>query len=308
MYFPYLRGRQFELIALRELMEKGLLHDNVVPIIEPVKLSSTLNSTLSKFIERGKTVAVIHNPQVGSFKIEIEKESLLKETYESQIINDLLIKAHIINNQSIGEISRLDDLGVRRESILTVVIDRDSLEIYQELFGESSGLYNLIPDDRTFKRTVRNNKVLLEDKFNKLTRNAEYKDKDEFFSEDHLFYREEGFSGFSDYSIAGSDYSESGFAPYAVAIHIVYFDTVGSLRVIHFVSESNDDIQDPAGKFYEAVGKLFEWKQDKDISTYGLNELIRHYQSETYPGLGTVKKLSIMHHIELMSQYLGGER
>ena len=42
IYFPYLRGRQFELIALRELVEKGVLSSRITPIIEPVKLSSTL--------------------------------------------------------------------------------------------------------------------------------------------------------------------------------------------------------------------------------------------------------------------------
>ena len=36
MYFPYLRGRQFELIALRELIEKGVLSKNIT--------SYTLNS------------------------------------------------------------------------------------------------------------------------------------------------------------------------------------------------------------------------------------------------------------------------
>lgn len=46
MYFPYLRGRQYELIAIRELIEKGKLSSFVVPIIEPVKLSSTLSNTL----------------------------------------------------------------------------------------------------------------------------------------------------------------------------------------------------------------------------------------------------------------------
>ncbi|WP_153052429.1 sce7725 family protein, partial [Streptococcus suis] len=46
MYFPYLRGRQYELIALRELLENDTLSKRVVPIIEPVKLSSTLINTL----------------------------------------------------------------------------------------------------------------------------------------------------------------------------------------------------------------------------------------------------------------------
>lgn len=46
MYFPYLRGRQYELIALRELLANNKLGNNVIPIIEPVRLSPTLISTL----------------------------------------------------------------------------------------------------------------------------------------------------------------------------------------------------------------------------------------------------------------------
>jgi hypothetical protein len=303
MYFPYFRGRQFELIAIRDSLEMGILHEKIIPIIEPVKLSSTLTKTLSAFIEKRKEIAVIHNPKVGSFNMEIAKESPIKEIYNSQMQSDMIIKSHIINNRSADELHNLFDLGISKEDILTIHMDRDNFEVYESLFGDTNGKYNLIPDERVFRRSVRNHRVLLDDKFNKLARNAEYKDKDEFFSEDHIFYSEEGYTGFSDYSVVGSDYSESGFAPFAVAIHIVYFDPEKNLRVIHFVSESNGDIQDPGGKFYEAVSKLYEWKKDKEINSYGLNELIKHYHNESYPGLGTVKKLSIMHHIE----FLGGD-
>ena len=67
MYFPYLRGRQFELIALRELLEKRLIGDKIVPIIEPVKLTSTLVKTLNLYVEEKHKVALIMNPQVGNF-------------------------------------------------------------------------------------------------------------------------------------------------------------------------------------------------------------------------------------------------
>lgn len=49
MYFPYLRGRQFELIALRELVEKDVLSSKIIPVIEPVKLSSTLLKTIEMY-------------------------------------------------------------------------------------------------------------------------------------------------------------------------------------------------------------------------------------------------------------------
>ena len=98
---------------------------------------------------------------------------------------------------------------------------------------------------------------------------------------------------------------ESGFAPYAVAIHIVYFKSDKSLWVHHFVSDSNDDIQNPAKKFYEAVSKLVNWCNDNSVTeTRGLDAFIKHFEEQTYPGLGSVKKFSLMHHLELISRYL----
>ena len=40
----------------------------------------------------------------------------------------------------------------------------------------------------------------------------------------------------------------AGFAPLAIAIHIMYFGNREELRVHHFVSESNESISDPARK------------------------------------------------------------
>ena len=71
MYFPYLRGRQNELLCLRELLDAGKLSSKVIPIIEPVKFSSTFFSTLTKFIEMNRKVIVIRNPKVGSFSKEL---------------------------------------------------------------------------------------------------------------------------------------------------------------------------------------------------------------------------------------------
>lgn len=64
MYFPYLRGRQFELIALRELVEKDVLSSKIIPVIEPVKLSSTLLKTIEMYGNNNKKLAFITNPGV----------------------------------------------------------------------------------------------------------------------------------------------------------------------------------------------------------------------------------------------------
>ena len=73
MYLPYLRGRQNELLCLRELLDTGKLSQKVIPIIEPVKFSSTLFSTLSKFNEMNHPVIVVRNPKVGLFRDELKE-------------------------------------------------------------------------------------------------------------------------------------------------------------------------------------------------------------------------------------------
>lgn len=307
MYFPYLRGRQFELIALRELVESSLLSSKVIPIIEPVKLSSTLITTIKSFEKMDRRIALISNPVVGSFRKDLEKEesNSLKERFINATKLSTTVRTHIMNANSERQLGDLLKSGFNPEELITICREKDFISAYENAFIDVKPQYNLILDESIFRRRIRDNRVLLSDKFTKKDRNSDYASKvDEPFSDDHLYYKDDGFLGFSDYSVVGDGYIESGFAPYAVAIHIVYFDEEQSLRVRHFVSDSNDDINDPAKKFSEAVGKLVSWNREKRMNTIGIETFEQLYEKESFPGLGTVKKLSIMHHIELMSQYL----
>ena len=194
------------------------------------------------------------------------------------------------------------------DRMMTICNDKDSISLYATEFEGMGSKFNLIPDESGFRRKIRQNRVMLDDKFTKMARNIDYAQKvDEPFSEDHLFYLDDGYVGFADYSVVGDEYSDSGFAPYAVAIHIVYFADDKSLRLKHFVSDTNDDIKDPAGKFKEAVEKLVNWNKVQKLDTKAIKEFEDLYYREAYPGLGTVKKLSIMHHIELISRFLDEE-
>lgn len=77
MYFPILRGRQFELLALRECVKENVLSSQIIPIVEPVKVSSTYIKTIDSFIEAEKPIAVIRNPQVGSWSKDLKKKVIL---------------------------------------------------------------------------------------------------------------------------------------------------------------------------------------------------------------------------------------
>ena len=314
MYFPYLRGRQYELLALRELATNNLLGDFVVPVIEPVKLSPTLIKTIAEYARMKHSVAVIRNPVVGSFMKDLKdaeedsKEGANKKEFHQLYDDGVIIKSIIMQKNATSLLEHWSKSGVQKKDLLVINISRDFLDFYEKQFDGANPCYVLIPDESAFRRKVKRNRVILDDKFEKQSRNADYQDaEDEFFSDDHLYFAEDGLKGFSDYSVTGSDYQEAGFAPFAVAIHIVYFAADKSLRIKHFVSESNADISNPAKKFYEAVTKLNTWYQTNPFPpTLGLQTLIEHYNNQTYPGLGTVKKLSVMHHLELMGKYLSG--
>lgn len=304
MYFPYLRGRQNELLAIRELVESDLLHKNVIPIFEPIKLTATYKLTMTYLQEQERRVFTIINPQVGNYEKNINGHTIFPKNfnykYDAVLMND--------NN-----INRYSDILKSSEQFLEIFKSTDDLENYSIL--DEAGLmpeYLVIASSR-FKRQLRNNAkfILLSDSFEKQPRNADYtSNTDNFFSDDHLYYDSENYVGFSDYSIVGEEYSDSGFAPRAVAIHIVYFDENKNLRIKHFVSDTNDDITNPAGKFAEALKKLVDWfnNEAEDYNkTKSLKEFVELFEQKRYPGLGYVKKVSLKHHFELISRYFKDE-
>lgn len=322
MYYPYFRGRQNELLCIRELLEAGKLGDKITPIIEPVRFNSTFFSTLSKFIELQRNIIVICNPKVGRYdkeyhdmqkKIEEEKDEkkkeklqIILETYLSILKNEYVLNAYISDSRIVDEfLSGKKDIS---NSIL-INCNKGNYQFYEGYGAELKARLTFIPKDEDFKDEVYGKTVVLEDGYVKEKRNIDYiANPDVFFSRNHVVYAKRGYAGFSDYSVVGKEYDESGFAPLAIAIHIMYFGNKEELRVHHFVSSSNENFYDPARKFEEAMESLMKWDQIHSIpQTIGLGKLIDCYNNGKFPGLGVIKKYSLMHHLEMMSDYLGDE-
>ena len=53
MYFPYFRGRQYELLALKELASQKLISESIIPIVEPIKQIPALKNALKAFNDTG---------------------------------------------------------------------------------------------------------------------------------------------------------------------------------------------------------------------------------------------------------------
>lgn len=307
MYFPYLRGKQFELIALRELCVLFPQELNKIsPIIEPVKASSTLNSTLAELANRNANFNIIINPRVGDLEgqyeriIEIISTSIPEEynNYQLAVIIDSKTERNIA-----ALIEFINGLELNFNGITLIHKTEINNQNIAQITNQLDIAYNVIYFSKTSRRYYRefdaNTLVSLDDYFEEQSRNADYLNQESDFSKEYRYYIQDGFVGFSDFLTIGDNYSESGFLPRAVAIHLSYLDN-DQIKVKHFVSDSNEDVADIGGKFSEAINKLVVWCNKNNLNTAAINEFRDLQERGHFPGLGTLKKLSIMNHIELI--------
>ena len=306
MYLPIFRGRKFELLALEFLIQNDLLGDKIIPIIEPVKMTSTLRRVMESFVEKRHEIGIICNPIVG--EMVNESAQIISTITEINEFQEYLIPVLYMNEDCDTTCRQLLNY-YSKSDLIAICTQMEQISKCLRFVQDENLKYILVGESRDFTRQIPSNigeRVLCADRFSKRQRNVDYiESEDEFFSSDHIYFREDGFKGISDYSIIGEEFIDGGFAPKAVAIHIIYQDTQQEFRIHHFVSDSNDDTNNPAGKFGEAVRKLWEWANRNSWAerTRSMQEFCQLYSEGRYPGLGIIKKLSIQHHLELVNQY-----
>jgi hypothetical protein len=309
MYHPYFRGKQYELITVRE-MASLMKELDFRPIIEPVREGlNGLEKALKAVTDVDGKAIIIVNPHHGDLSddgaslTKLLKEKfldlpgisagiLLKTDMSAAEALDLyedhaghspvLIHAGFTNAKTL-----LEGLGKPTKSQCHTFIDGLSLELYQ----------------RQFKGAHR---VLIRDGF-KRQRNADYPPV-EAFSDLHAVYEDKNMDGFGDFLIVGDDFSEGGGPAYAVAIHLTFIDPdqFDSMFIYHFISDTQDTPKDPAGKFAEALAKMMKTLKKpgcKVLETNAVKEYRELFAKGHFPGLGYVKKLSMNHHIETLAQY-----
>lgn len=307
MYYPFLRGKQFELIALRELA--GLMaqkRSKISPIVEPVKNSSTLKTTLRTFVEQNINFNVIVNPTVGDLQNDPELIFEIIRTFSGDYNNyqfGIILEDQTDYTRIIREITAL--VTDPKFTFIHYSVRNDINDIIRFASENGEIVNNVIHAGKASSRYRRefdvNTLVSLDDFFQMLPKNADYLNvPSSRFTEEHLFFSEEGFKGFGDYLTIGEQYSDSGFLPWAVAIHISYLDGENKIRIKHFASDSNDDNDDVAGKFSEALEKLIDWCNAENINGMAIDYYRDLHERQHFPGLGVLKKLSVINHIELV--------
>lgn len=313
MYFPFLRGKQFELIALREAASFIKGNGVIKPIIEPVKKkSSTYSKTLEILQTQNINFTVVINPSVGDIIGDIDYvcENLLPSNGYENFQIGIIIRSET-NMDSISK--KLKEIGISDLPIVLIlgtILDESFGKLISFIGNHNINYIFTSPQMSGRRKVIRelrkvnDNLVFISDPFIKQLRNKDYsRDTDEFYSDEHLYYKDDGYVGYSDFLTVGKGYSEAGFSPYAVAIHLTYTNKEHEFRVRHFVSDSNEDISDVAGKFEEALDKLVPFINEEELDTKACQEYRKLSEASKYPGLGTVKKLSILHHLELVHNF-----
>lgn len=315
MYYPFIRGKQFELVMLREMAPR-ITAWGFVPIIEPVKGNfPALKRALDELIKNNCRFILIANPSVGELKTD--SSALWEEVFDGPLLGYANCSAGLCmtSNESLGSAEAFFNehnvpvavihRGFSDGKGLAAIVAGATPNITEHVFVGQHGstLYR-----KHFRGVPR---VLIEDGF-KSRINREYP-LTEPFSELYLTYDEEmGFNGFGDFLMVGSEFREGGGPAYAIAIHLTYADpdADNAIAIKHYVSIEVDTKEDPAGKFLQSLKKLANDVERRDspiLRTTAVMEYLELYRDRHFPGLGYVKKLSMQHHLELMAHLLHRE-
>lgn len=309
MYHPYFRGKQFELIAMRE--SSSLIADaHFVPIIEPVRETLTsLERALRAIADAGARAIVIVNPRHGDMKANgTSISTFLEQNYRG---NDAISAGLLLLSGTSTEEARslVDNHAAHPQAVIHAGFTEPKLlaSLLGERMRQTTNVFIEDQASTLYRRHFQDsNRVLIRDGFVQ-QKNADYGPMDPF-SDLHVIHEELGAQGYGDFLTVGDRYTEGGGPAYAVAIHLTFIDSDNddAMFVYHFKSDTNDTPTDPAGKFRQALLKLvinYESGTSKLLKTTAIDEFLSLHATGHFPGLGYVKKLSIRHHLETLAHY-----
>lgn len=327
MYYPYLRGKLYELLALPSLCTSVWNSSTIAahPVIEPVRVDTdTLKRCTLALREAGIGFSLIVNPGVGDLADNPASQELLTclSPEGPNLFADDGAAAHfaliVDKHHELGQLARLQEeirQASHQQHPCTLIFrglphGADQVQDVVQRLNPHTVIFDTIREARHVEgvkrasRTVR--RVRLDDPFPKHDRNSDYPDEQpQRFTEEHQYFREDRWDGFGDYLTIGRVFSDSGYTPRAVAIHWTYVDeTAKYVMVEHFVSADQQGLADVPGKFLQAADKLvakLTSATNPINDTEGLRQMQELAGGGHFPGLGTIKKLSMMNHLEIMA-------
>ena len=305
-YFPFLRGKQNELIALRELAPRIANSGLICPIIEPVNTNATTRISFDSYVEAGMRFLFIANPRVGALLGRAEE--IHREFSISGVLSEYDNYIPTLNIYRETAMPEIEQFACNYGTLFRAVIYRGepiSHEVRNWCVTHDRIYYHVILEGIVPADFVDNipfaRRVFLRDNFRRQVRNADYPTT-EFFTDLNTAQGNPTGANWGDYSIVGDNYSDSGGPAYAVAIHHLHFSENGrALNVSHFLSDRTETIADLSGKTMEAIVNLVQNLPGMmPNDTRACEEYRRMVRSGDSKGLGYLKRLGILHHLELI--------
>jgi hypothetical protein len=308
LYFPLLRGKRFEGLAIKAISTDLAAAGNVVPIIEPVAGETwiRLKVTLDDL-----PMAVITNPKVGPYS---EPKKLEKRIQQPMPLKAAGVYGHpnaiwalVINEDTLSsEVALFNALCPGRRMFVVMALPKaHGVDDPIPAAVRSNPEYFVINHHALVPTTARSVTVDLQDAFLAQDENVSYP-PDEFYSNRHATIRTDAtFEHFGDYSIVGKKFRKGGGKANNVALHHVY--TIGpnpsDLRIKHYVS-ANDPSE--ATMWHDALTQLVnDLPSLRALSPLNDTAVIPTYiamqKSGDYPGLGKMKEWGIRHQLLLMT-------
>ena len=303
-YFPFLRGKQHELIALRDLATDIVRNGNVIPILELVNSNQTTLISIERFIKESMPFLFICNPIHGIFSDDADR--LSREVISQGLVGyDNWIPALYVNEgTALEELEAFTEEYDEYERAL-VYYGRPQRSAVRSIIDTTRVDYHVFINNRVENDYIESipvsNRVIIVDPFRRRARNAQYPPR-EFFTDLNTAMGNRDNVAFGDFSIVGDYFSDTGGPAHAVALHHIHFEENShSLYISHFISDRTETAVDTPGKLIEAVTHLVEALDHVPPNdTVSCNEYRTLREEQIFRGLGYMKRLAIKHHLEVI--------
>ena len=303
-YFPFLRGKREELFALKSLASTIASRHSVYPIIEPVKGNSIATNAFDKFVEDEMPFVFITNPKYGDYKGR--GQALYQEFCVDGSLSEYenYIPALYIYRET--GLSELNDFNQKYHHRLRAVIYHAvpaSESVLDACLEEGVIYHHIILDGNIpanfINQVPTSRRVIIRDNFKRQLRNSEYPPH-EHYTDLNTTAGNPLNINWGDYSVVGDQYSETGGAALAVAIHHIHqSDASGALEIDHFLSDDQETTANVGGKIIQAVQNLVSNLPTlMPNDTCACHQYKRMAESGHSKGLGYLKRLAIIHHLE----------
>ncbi|WP_125706534.1 sce7725 family protein [Lacticaseibacillus daqingensis] len=271
-YYPLIRGRQYDLLALTQLVKQ--LAPTIIPVIEPVKDTPSLARCVAAFSKAHHPLFVIQNPAVGQYGLLAAPQATI--TYDDWVQPARWFDPQPAPLQLVQTVAQLRQLPPTQRVI--------------------------VPAAARFRRVAHPQAIYLTDHLPTRARTEDYASvQTEFYQ--YPLALQPGV-GLADYPLSTRQYSEHGYPQRAIALHLLFADR-GALFIRHFTSVNNADFAEPQAKFFEALTPLAPWlAEHPQAATPATTTLLDLLATRHFPGLGTVRKLQLQHWLTIMGRWL----